>query len=84
MMRFGGVSNAFVTSSVCRDTQSIIKSGKPAIRLFLSLTIFPKLSGLAESIVISTLESAPHELAPHNLRNGHALTDRDPRLPNRV
>lgn len=52
IIRFGGVKSLLVISSVCLDTQSIIKSGNQAIRLFFTFTIFPILNGFLRSISI--------------------------------
>lgn len=72
-MSDGGVKNAFTNSSVCRETQSIIKSGKPEILLFLSLIILSAVSGFARSISISTLARAPSSVAQRNESAGHPL-----------
>ena len=70
IVNVGGVKSAVTSSSVCRDTQSMMKSGKPAIRLFLIFTILSNVSGFARSIPISTLAAAPSALAPFRERSG--------------
>ena len=54
IVRFGAVKRPLVSSSVWRVTHSMIKSGKLAMRLFLSLTILVLLSGFAVSISTPT------------------------------